>query len=61
VAEQTEQETIASQYDLIRALVARFGPDIWLTKEEFLASCGGHLTIQIYEEHVILRVWNKGN
>lgn len=55
-----EQETVESLYNLLRAVVFKFGRDVTLTKEEFMQSLATPLSIQHVpqDEVTYLRVWH---
>lgn len=51
-------ETIQNLYNLLRAVVFKYGRDVELTKEEFLESLGTPLSISHFENVTYLRIWN---
>ena len=58
--EEKTGETLKQQFDLIRALVWKFGPEVVITKEEFMKSYSNHLNIHFQPdgaETVLLKAW----
>ena len=54
----SDKETAENLYNLLRAVVYKFGRDVTVTKEEFTQSLGGSLTIQPTDGAVFLRIWS---
>lgn len=55
-----DKETIQTLYDLLRAVVFKFGCEVSVSKDEFLKSLGGNFTIQHVPQDgiTLLRVWS---
>jgi hypothetical protein len=56
----SDKETIQCLYDLLRAVVFKFGRDVSLTRSEFVESLGGNFTIKHVpqDDVTFLRVWS---
>lgn len=55
-----DKETIENLYNLLRAVVFKFGRDVQVSKAEFMESLGGSFSIQHVpqDEMTYLRVWS---
>jgi hypothetical protein len=54
----SDKETIENLYNLLRAVVFKFGRDVTVTKDEFMQSLGGSLSIQPRDDVTYLRIWS---
>lgn len=55
----SDKDTIENLHNLLRALVFKFGRDVVVTKDEFMQSLQGSLSIQQVpqDEIIYLRIW----